>query len=76
MIEYDRIKLIESRDGLLAALEFAKTCLKIYRSCVLHSRKRGFNKPHHASTSMYRRGFITSYLSFKEYIENAKISHS
>jgi hypothetical protein len=68
MLEYDRIKSIEDRDGVIAALEFAKTCLKIYRSCVLHSRRRGFNKPHHGSTAAYRRGFINSYLSFKRYI--------
>lgn len=76
MLEYDRIKFIESRDGALAALEFAKICLKIYRSCVLHSRKRGYIKPHFGSTLMYRRKFIISYLSFKRYITNAKISHS
>lgn len=68
MIEYNRIKVIENRDGALAALEYAKTCIKIYRACVLHSRKRGYIKPHFGSTPLYRRKFIISYLSFKRYI--------
>ncbi len=67
MIEYDRIKVIENRHGSLAALEYAKTCIKIYRACVLHSRKRGYIKPHFGSTPLYRRKFIISYLSFKRY---------
>lgn len=75
MIEYGRIETIENRDGVKAALEFAKTCLKIYRACVLHSRKRGYIKPHFGSTPLYRRKFIISYLSFKEYIANAKINN-
>jgi hypothetical protein len=36
----------------------------------LHSRKRGFNPPHHASLPEYRQGFIESYLAFKAYIKN------
>lgn len=67
-LEFERLSTIEERDGKDAALEFAKTCLKIYRSCVLHSRKRGYIKPHFGSTPLYRRKFIVSYLSFKGYL--------
>lgn len=68
--ELDRIKFIENRDGIAAALEFCVITRKVYRQCVLRSRKRGFIMPHHASFPEYRRGFIESYLAFKCYIKH------
>lgn len=66
--EANRLAFIEARDGKAAALEFAERMIIIYRKSVLQSRKRGFAKPHHASIPEYRRSFIESYLSFKQYI--------
>jgi hypothetical protein len=70
MAEEERLKFIEERDGVEGAVTFAKQTLATYRRCVLHSRKRGFNPPHHASLPEYRQGFIESYLAFKAYIKN------
>ena len=69
MAESSRLLFIETRDGVTGAKDFALRTLKIYRSAVLHSRKRGFPHPHHASLPQYRREFITSYLSFKHYLK-------
>lgn len=72
--ESHRLEFIEGRDGKDAALAFARRTLAIYRKCVLRSRKRCFDKPHHASLPEYRRGFIESYCAFKSYLsgENAQ----
>lgn len=67
MSEQARLQFIVARDGLAAARKWAKRTAKIYRSAVLTSRKRGFDKPHHASLPEYRRGFIESYLEFKRF---------
>ena len=67
-LEFERLSIIEDRDGKESALKFAKECIKIYRACVLHSRKRGYVRPHFGSTPLYRRKFIISYLSFKRYM--------
>jgi hypothetical protein len=63
--ETARLAFIEQRDGKQAASEFARRTMAIYRTAVLCSRKRG-KVPHHASLPEYRRGFIESYLAFKE----------
>ena len=68
MTETARLAFIEERDGIAAAIEFSKRTMQLYRKCVLMSRKRGYDKPHHASLPEYRRTFIASYLSFKSYL--------
>ena len=74
MIEDQRLAFIEKRSGVQSAILFAKQTLKIYRSSVLRSSKRGFDKPHHASFSGYRKTFIQSYLAFKKYVGKHLIS--
>ena len=68
MPETHRLKFIEQREGKQAAIDFALQTMKIYRICVLNSRKRGSVKSHHASLPQYRRGFIESYQAFKRYL--------
>ena len=70
MCETQRLQFIENRDGKEASLEFARRTMKQYRQAILCSRKRGM-KPHHASIPEYRRSFIESYYSFKQYIRNS-----
>lgn len=67
-LEQQRLTFLENRDGKKGAREFAQKTLRIYRTAVLCSRKRGQKKPHHASLKEYRRGFIESYLCFKRYL--------
>ena len=67
-LEYDRINFVIERDGLKKAIEFAKQTLKVYRKSVLHSAKRGIEKPHHASFRDFRPKFIKRYLEFKRLI--------
>jgi hypothetical protein len=71
MSEQGRIRFIEQRDGKASAMEFCKRTLTIYRTCLLHSRKRGFDKPHHASFPEYRRRFIESICAFRSYISKS-----
>ncbi len=66
--EENRIEFIETRDGLEAALQFARQTVFVYRTCLLRSRKRGYDRPHHASLPEYRRSFIESYVYLKHYI--------
>lgn len=77
-MEESRLTFVEKRDGVQGAVAFARQGIRIYRSCVLQSAKRGYGvkgsayadrKPHHASSREYRRGFIESYLAFKKYVE-------
>lgn len=70
MAEEQRLAFVEQRDGKQAAIAFARQGMQVYRTCVLRSRKRGFDRPHHASFPEYRRGFIESYLAFKGYVAN------
>ena len=78
MAEEQRLAFVEQRDGVQGAVAFARQGIKIYRSCVLQSARRGYGvkgsayadkSPHHASFREYRRGFIDSYLAFKAYVE-------
>lgn len=68
MCEQERLSFIEQRDGKDAAIQFAIQTYRIYRLALNQSRRRGHNKPHHASIPEYRRGFVMSCLSFREYI--------
>lgn len=61
MIESDRIKFIVARDGTDTAIVWVRRTMQSYRSSVL-------NKKHFASSRHYRRGFIESYLSFKQWL--------
>ena len=66
--EKQRLDFIIERDGLAEAITFAKRTMVIYRKSVLISRKRGFDKPHHASFREYRRKFIQSYCEFMRFV--------
>lgn len=68
-MESKRLAFIETRDGVVGALDFAQRTMVQYRRAVLNSRKRGSTKPSHGSLPEYRKGFIESYLSFKKYIK-------
>ena len=68
MSEKQRLDFIIERDGLVEAVAFAKRTMVVYRKSVLISRKRGFDKPHHASFREYRRKFIQSYCEFKCFV--------
>jgi hypothetical protein len=70
--ETSRLEFIKNRDGLDAAIDFAKRTLVAYRKAVLCSRKRGVATPHHASLPEYRRTFIESYCAFKSFLEENK----
>lgn len=70
MCEQQRLQFITERDGIDGAVDFARRTLKIYRTAVLRSRKRGHDKPHHASIPEYRRKFIESYCAFKKFIKD------
>ena len=67
MAEEQRLAFVQARDGVPGAVAFARQTMMIYRTSVLRSRKRGIDKPHFASLPEYRRGFIESYLAFKDY---------
>lgn len=66
--ETRRMIFVSSRDGLDAAIEFARQGRATYRHCVLLSVKRGIEKPHHFSFREYRRKAIQSYLGFKKFL--------
>jgi hypothetical protein len=70
MREKQRLDFIIERDGLVEAVAFAKRTMVVYRKSVLISRKRGFDKPHHASFIEFRRNFIQSYCDFKRFISD------
>ena len=70
MREKQRLDFIIERDGLVEAVAFAKRTMVVYRKSVLISRKRGFDKPHHASFIEFRRNFIQSYCDFKRFIKD------
>lgn len=71
-METARLAFVTNRDGLEAAVAFARRTLIVYRASLFRSRKRGFNPPHHASLVEYRRGFILSCLSFRSFIRSNK----
>jgi len=73
--EERRLDFVRQRDGLHAAVTFAKQVRSQYRNSVLMSYKRiRFRnlqdaKPRHGSFPDYRRGFIESYVVAKRFIE-------
>lgn len=67
--EGNRIDFLVNRDGLESALESVRVILIVYRRAVLHSRKRGHQNPHFASTPNYRETFIRSYAEFKKFLQ-------
>ena len=70
MSESSRLSFYLQRDGLEATIEFAARTMRLYRKCVLQSRKRGFYAPHHASLPEYRKSFILSYLVLKKFLSS------
>lgn len=67
--EIDRFSFITSRDGLQETINFARRTMRIYRTAILNSRKRGVKNPHYASLPEYKEGFIRSYLAFKAFLK-------
>lgn len=69
--ELHRLVFIAQRDGLHAAVDFARRTLKLYRTCL---RLRGHNgtKRHHATLPQYRRGFVESCLVFRSNLKGWK----
>jgi hypothetical protein len=68
--EHERLSFIIRRDDIHVAVQFAITTMRVYRTQLLHSRKRGFNKPSHASLPEFRKNFIMSILAFKKFIKH------
>ena len=64
-IEDDRLTLLIDRDGLQAAVAFAKQTMGIYRTCFFTRTKNG--QKHYCHDKKYRRSFIESYLAFKRF---------
>lgn len=58
--EYQRLQTIQAAQGISAMLAFAQRTYRVYRLCLMQSRKRGWTKPHHASLPEYRSSFIQS----------------
>ncbi len=61
MSEKARIAFLVERDGRDVAIQWVRRTLRIYRASVL-------GRGHFASSPAYRRGFIESYLGFKEWL--------
>ena len=59
--ETKRLFLIQERDGIDAAIEFARRGIVLYRQCVLKKKTH----------TMYKENMIKSYLSFKKYVFNS-----
>lgn len=66
--ETGRMIFVLNRDGMDAAIAFARQGRATYRHCVLLSAKRGIEKPHHFSFREYRRVAVKSYLGFKKFL--------
>lgn len=58
--EQQRLAFLTARDGLPAAKQWARRTAAIYRTAVL-------DKQHYASSRVYRRTFIESYLQLKKF---------
>lgn len=76
MCEQQRIQFMINRDGIDAAVDFARRTMVSYRKAVLRSYKRGYGPKsqkgniHFASIPEYRRKFIESYCAFKKFIKD------
>jgi hypothetical protein len=60
-VESGRIRFLLRRDGLAATLAWVASTMRIYRAAVL-------DPDHHASSALYRRGYIASYCDFKRWL--------
>jgi hypothetical protein len=65
MTSQEMFDSITRRTCSYEALDYVIRTMRIYRSAVLTSRKRGYDKPHHASLPEYRKNFIEAYLGYK-----------
>ncbi len=65
--EWDRVLFVQERDGMDGAREFVKRTYVTYKEC-LRQKGRNGTKRHHASLPQYRRRFIESCLTFREYL--------
>lgn len=70
-VEWNRILFVQERDGMDASREFVKRTYAKYRECLRLDGKRG-RKFHHASLPQYRRGFVESCLTFREYLRKTR----
>lgn len=69
--ETNRLAFIEARDGKALAADFARRTFDKYRECLRMDGKAG-RKLHHASLPQYRRGFVESCLTFRDYLRRQK----
>lgn len=72
MSAQERFNTVTRNHCSYTALDYAEQTMRVYRKAVLTSRKRGFEKPHHASLPKYRFLFIQDYLGFKQIIAIAR----
>ena len=63
-LETERLRFLETRDGLDGALAFARRTLHIYRAAV----KRGKDGRRTGYGSAYRRALLLSCLDFRAYL--------
>lgn len=66
--EQDRLAYIETHSGKEELDRFVRATYPVYRCSLMQSRKRGHQKPHHASLPEYRRSFIESCVEFRKYM--------
>jgi len=71
-VETQRLSFVIERDGMEGAVIFAKQTYHAYRAALKLSRKRGCQKPHHATLPEYREGFVMSCLAFRKFIRENK----
>jgi hypothetical protein len=64
MSERERLAFVAQRDGALAAIEWARRTMRIYRRALLAPG-------HFARAPEYRRRFIEAYCEFKHWIAAA-----
>lgn len=72
MSAQERFNIMTRNHCSYSALDYAEQTMRVYRKAVLTSRKRGFDKPHHASLPEYRPLFIKDYLEFKWIVTSAR----
>jgi len=78
MGEAQRLAFIEARDGIQAAVEFARMAQGIYRACILSHRREvvGQNRRNFAKDRENRKRIIQSCREFRAYIDRVGNSSS
>ena len=64
-----RCEDLENREGVTAAVLFARQGMQVYRKSVLRSQKRGYDRTecHHCSFMEFREAAIRCYLAMRRY---------